>query len=341
MSADPWNAEAVAQNLVDKSALDKAFASAVRKSQDFLEADPYFDMSGIPLNTYKNKEPHIGKVISCKRIVGENAPGETCHIIIDHFGKMPYWEGQSYGILPPGLNPKNGKPNSVRLYSIASSRYGDDMTGNTVSLCVRRATYWCPELKAEDPAKKGVCSNYLCDAKPGDEMKMTGPSGKVMLLPESNPETSIIMVATGTGIAPYRSFLRRLFTEDTPYGRDFKGTAWLFLGVANSDNLLYDDEWQTMLKSHPNNFKLDYAISREQNNKEGGKMYVQDKVKEYSDEVFSMLFDKGAHMYFCGLKGMMPGILDMLKGVAEAKGMNWDEKLDQLKKAGQWHVEVY
>ena len=59
---------------------------------------------------------------------------------------------------------------SVRLYSIASSRYGDDMTGQTGSLCVRRATYWCPELKADDPAKKGVCSNFLCDTKPGDEL---------------------------------------------------------------------------------------------------------------------------------------------------------------------------
>ena len=50
------------------------------------------------------------------------ATGETCHIIIDHFAKMPYWEGQSYGVIPPGTNPKNGKPNSVRLYSIASTR---------------------------------------------------------------------------------------------------------------------------------------------------------------------------------------------------------------------------
>ena len=50
----------------------------------------------------------------------------------------------------------------------------------------------------------GVCSNFLCDAKAGDEVKMTGPSGKVMLLPESEPSTDVIMVATGTGIAPYR-----------------------------------------------------------------------------------------------------------------------------------------
>ena len=56
---------------------------------------------------------------------------------------------------------------------------GDAKDGKTTTLCVRRATFWCPELKADDPTKKGVCSNYLCDAKPNDEIKLTGPSGKV------------------------------------------------------------------------------------------------------------------------------------------------------------------
>merc|ERR1712094_123983 len=121
--------------------------------------------------------------------------------------------------IPPGTNPKNGKPNTVRLYSIASSRYGDDMTGTTTSLCVRRATYWCPEMKAEDPAKKGVCSNFLCDAKPGDELKLTGPSGKVMLIPEKDPNVDLIMVATGTGIAPYRSFIRPSSSRRRPSAR--------------------------------------------------------------------------------------------------------------------------
>merc|ERR1719235_2736983 len=86
----------------------RAVAAATSGKQDFLEADPYYDMSNIPLNTYKNKEPFTGKVVSCKRIVGPQATGETCHIIMNHEGKMPYWEGQSYGVLPPGLNPKNG-----------------------------------------------------------------------------------------------------------------------------------------------------------------------------------------------------------------------------------------
>merc|ERR1711924_270146 len=201
------------------------------KKQDFLEASPYWDQATVPVNTWKNKSPYTAKVVSCKRIVGPQATGETCHIILNHQGKMPYWEGQSFGVLPPGTNPKNGKPHTVRLYSIASSRYGDDMSGQTSSLCVRRATYWDPEMGKEDPAKKGVCSNFLCDATAGEQVKMTGPTGKVMLMPEEKADTDYIMVATGTGIAPYRGFIRRLFTETTPAGEAYKGLAWLFLGV--------------------------------------------------------------------------------------------------------------
>merc|ERR1719390_590972 len=164
-----------------------------------------------------------------------------------------------------------------------------------------------------------------------------------MLIPEKDPNVDLIMVATGTGIAPYRSFIRRLFVEKTPFGEAYtKGTgqAWLFLGVANSDALLYDDEWQAVLKKYPDNFKLDYALSREQTNSKGGKMYIQDKVEEYADDIFTRL-ENGAVMYFCGLKGMMPGIQEMLKGVCAKKGLDYDEFIGGLKKKGQWRVEVY
>jgi ferredoxin--NADP+ reductase len=192
----------------------------------------------------------------------------------------------------------------------------------------------------EDPAKKGVCSNFLCDAKAGDEIQLTGPTGKVMLLPEDKPETDIIMVATGTGIAPYRSFWKRMFIEKTPYGKDFKGLAWLFLGVANSEALLYDEEIKGILAKSPDHFRYDVALSREQTNKAGGKMYIQDRVEEYADEIFDRL-DKGAHIYFCGLKGMMPGIEEMLEKVATNKGLVYADFIKKLKSNKQWHVEVY
>ncbi|ONM09999.1 Ferredoxin--NADP reductase root isozyme 1 chloroplastic [Zea mays] len=304
-----------------------------------------------PLNTYKPKEPFTATIVSVESLVGPKAPGETCHIVIDHGGNVPYWEGQSYGVIPPGENPKKpGAPQNVRLYSIASTRYGDNFDGRTGSLCVRRAVYYDPETGKEDPSKNGVCSNFLCNSKPGDKIQLTagsfsydfmtsGPSGKIMLLPEEDPNATHIMIATGTGVAPFRGYLRRMFMEDVPNYR-FGGLAWLFLGVANSDSLLYDEEFTSYLKQYPDNFRYDKALSREQKNRSGGKMYVQDKIEEYSDEIFKLL-DGGAHIYFCGLKGMMPGIQDTLKKVAERRGESWDQKLAQLKKNKQWHVEVY
>ncbi|GMH33482.1 hypothetical protein BSKO_01316 [Bryopsis sp. KO-2023] len=296
---------------------------------------------GLPLNTFKNKSPFTGKVRSVERIVGPKATGETCHIIIETNKEIPFVEGQSYGVIPPGTKiNKKGKevPLGTRLYSIGSSRYGDSFDGNTTSLCVRRATYWCPELGKEDPAKKGICSNFLCDAKPGDEVTMTGPTGKVLLLPE-DPNAVVIMVATGTGIAPYRSFWRRMFYENVPNYK-FTGLAWLFMGVANSDAKLYDDEISEITATCPDQFRVDYALSREQQNKAGGKMYIQDKIEEYADEVFDLL-SNGAHMYFCGLKGMMPGIIGMLESVCESKGISYADWSKGLKEEGRWHVEVY
>jgi len=309
------------------------------ENQDWLEFNPYYDHSQVSTNIYKLKNPLIGQIVSVRRIVGAESPGEVSHIVIDHKGEMPYIEGQSIGIIPPGLDSE-GKPFKPRLYSIASSRYGDDLAGQTVSFSIRRALFKDPKTGKEDPSKKGVCSNYLSDAKPGEEVVMVGPSGKIMLIPEKDPNVNLIMVGTGTGVAPYRSFLRRIFSESTPQALNYKGIAWLFLGVANADSLLYDDYFQSLKAKFPNNFRMDYALSREQVNKEGGKMYIQDKIAEYADEIFRML-EGGAHMYFCGLKGMMPGIEQMLEKCAEARGMEWATVLKKLKSNNQWHVEVY
>ena len=78
------------------------------KKQDFLEADPYWDTKDIPINTFKNKAPFSSKVVSTKRIVGAEATGETCHIIMDHQGTLAAVEELAPGsalhaiVAPPG-----------------------------------------------------------------------------------------------------------------------------------------------------------------------------------------------------------------------------------------------
>ena len=68
--------------------------------------------------------------------------------------------------------------------------------------------------------------------------------------------------------------------------------------------------------------------------------HLSTQVEEYADEIFERL-QNGAVMYFCGLKGMMPGIQDMLKEVCRKKGLTYDDFVADLKKKGQWRVEVY
>jgi len=304
-------------------------------------AAPQLEDGEMPMNTFNNKNPFKATVLSVERIVGPNATGDTRDIVIKTDGKIPYWEGQSYGVIPPGTKTNSkGKevPHGVRLYSIAASRYGDSFDGQTTTLCVRRAVYVDPQSGVEDPAKKGICSNFLCDAKPGQEIVMTGPTGKILLMPK-DVNAALICVATGTGIAPFRAFWRRCFFENLPTYK-FTGLFWMFMGVANSDSKLYDDEMQAMYATYPDQFRLDYALSREQTNSKGGKMYIQDKIEEYADEIFDLL-DHGAHIYFCGLKGMMPGIQEMLERVCKEKGLDYGQWFGNLKGEERFHVEVY
>ena len=94
-----------------------------------------------------------------------------------------YMEGQSLSFIPPGLST-NGRKHTPWLYFIASARYRDALDGRTVRLCVLRAKYFDPVAGAGDLAKQGVCSDFLCNAFPVNEVAISGPIGKTMLLPE-------------------------------------------------------------------------------------------------------------------------------------------------------------
>ena len=293
----------------------------------------------VPVNIYRPKTPYEGTVKENYSLLKEGAIGRVNHITFDLKDSDPflnYVEGQSIGIMPEGVDA-NGKPHKLRLYSIASTRHGDNFEGNTVSLCVRQLQY-----EKDGETVNGVCSTYLCDIKPGDKVKITGPVGKEMLLPEEE-DANIVMLATGTGIAPMRAYLRRMFepSEKEKNNWNFKGKAWLFMGAPKSANLLYEEDLQRYLDNYPDNFKYTKAISREQQNIKGGRMYIQDRVLESANELFNMIEDEKTHIYLCGLKGMEPGIDEAMTKAAEEKGLNWAELRPQLKKAGRWHVETY
>jgi ferredoxin--NADP+ reductase len=292
----------------------------------------------VPVNLYKPKDPFVGTVTGNYSLLVEGAIGRVNHITFDLAGgNLHYVEGQSIGIIPDGVDA-GGKPHKLRLYSIASTRHGDDCHDNTVSLCVRQLQY-----EKDGETINGVCSTFLCDIEPGAKVKITGPVGKEMLLP-ADEEANIIMLATGTGIAPMRAYLRRMFDpQERAHNPEyqFRGKAWLFMGVPTTPNLLYEEDFQSYLSAYPEHFRYTKAISREEKNASGGRMYIQDRVLEHADEIFALIEDPKTHVYMCGLKGMEPGIDEAMTAAASAKGLNWSELRPSLKKQERWHVETY
>ncbi|ACK66551.1 oxidoreductase FAD/NAD(P)-binding domain protein [Rippkaea orientalis PCC 8801] len=290
----------------------------------------------IPVNIYRPNNPYIGKCVENYPLVAEGGSGIVQHLTFDiSGGDLHYVEGQSIGIIPPGTDD-NGKPHKLRLYSIASTRHGDMKDDKTVSLCVRQLEYQHPE---SGETVYGVCSTYLCHLEAGADVAITGPVGKEMLLPDDEDAT-IIMLATGTGIAPFRAFLWRMFKEQHSDYK-FKGLAWLIFGVPYTANILYKDDLEKMVEDYPENFRLTYAISREQQNKDGGRMYIQHRVAEHAAELWEKLQDPKTHLYMCGLKGMESGIEEGLSPFAQEQGVEWSDFVRKLKKEHRWHVEVY
>ena len=332
---EPSASPAVATPAPAKQPAKKTAKKAVTSSAP--KKKPHAD---VPVNTYKPKTPFMGTVTENYSLLKDGAIGRVQHITFDLAGGDPqlkYIEGQSIGIIPEGEDAK-GKPHKLRLYSIASTRHGDNLEGNTVSLCVRQLEY------KNDAGEQiyGVCSTYLCDIEPGTKVKITGPVGKEMLLPDDE-EANVIMLATGTGIAPMRTYLRRMFEprEQDTNGWKFRGKAWLFMGAPKTANLLYDEDFLHYEKEYPDNFRYTKAISREEQNAKGGRMYIQDRVLEHAEEIFAMIEDPKTHVYMCGLRGMEPGIDEAMTAAAAAKGIDWSELRPQLKKADRWHVETY
>jgi len=292
--------------------------------------------SDLPVNIYRPKEPFIGRCLDNQSIIREGAIGKVRHVVFDiSGGDLRYLEGQSIGIIPPGADA-NGKPHKLRLYSIASTRHGDYKDDKTISLCVRELEYKHPET---GETVYGTCSSYLCNLEKDADVKITGPVGSSFLLPE-DPNANVIMMATGTGIAPFRAFLWRMFKEQHEDYK-FNGSAWLIFGIATTPNILYKEELGELQSEFGDHFRMDYAISREQKNQKGGKMYLQDRIAENAEQMWQLLQQENTHTFICGLKGMEGGIDEALSAVAAKEGVSWSEFQKQLKKNNRWHVETY
>ena len=253
----------------------------------------------VELNIYGPKNPVEVPVVENYIITKESSPNFVRHITFDVSetelaGKIKV--GQSIGVFPPGTNEK-GRPHKLRLYSVSSPSAGENGNPNLVSTTVKRTIE-----EFDNKLYTGVASNYLADLKPGDMVKISGPSGKRFLLPENEKEFNYLFFATGTGIAPFRGMIMELFAKG-----DYQNECALIFGCPYRTDLLYSDYLEKMAQEH-SNFHYLKSISRENRRKDGSKHYVQTKIEDEEELLLPILKKDNTLIYICGLKGMESGI---------------------------------
>ncbi|EMB4313851.1 TPA: NADPH-dependent assimilatory sulfite reductase flavoprotein subunit [Klebsiella aerogenes] len=219
------------------------------------------------------------------------------------------------------------RPLTPRLYSIASSQAEAE---NEVHVTVGVVRY-----DIEGRARAGGASSFLADRVEEDgEVRIFIEHNDNFRLP-ANPQTPVIMIGPGTGIAPFRAFMQQRAAEGA------EGKNWLFFGNPHfTEDFLYQVEWQSYVKEGVLS-RIDLAWSRDQQQK----IYVQDKLREQGAEVWRWIND-GAHIYVCGDANRMAKDVEqaLLEVIAEYGAMDAeaaDEFLSELRVERRYQRDVY
>ena len=219
------------------------------------------------------------------------------------------------------------RPLTPRLYSIASSQAEVESEVHVTVGVVR--------YEIEGRARAGGASSFLADRVEEDgEVRVFIEHNDNFRLP-ANPETPVIMIGPGTGIAPFRAFMQQRAADGA------QGKNWLFFGNPHfTEDFLYQVEWQSYVKEGLLT-RIDLAWSRDQQQK----IYVQDKLREQGAELWRWIND-GAHIYVCGDANRMAKDVEntLLEVIAEYGAMDAeaaDQFLSELRVERRYQRDVY
>jgi ferredoxin-NADP reductase len=159
----------------------------------------------------------------------------------------------------------------------------------------------------------GKSSSYLHSLKVGDKVTAMGPLGR-FTMPEPLPRDTVF-IATGSGIAPFRSMIGYLFDHGV------RRNVYLVFGNRFDTDIIYKSEWEELARKFPN-FKPQLSLSRPTDAWKGPKGYVQDQIEGFIPN------PKEKDFYICGLTAMINGVQDKLLSLGVPKEQIHYERYD-------------
>ena len=277
-------------------------------------------------------EPHLeATLVSTTRITDRRA-AEVRELVLEidapeFLGAV----GKNVAVLAPG-DPALGQLVHRRLYTIADLPETSEGGRARIKLCVRRCSYVDDYSGEEFP---GVASNYLCDLLPGATVALTGPHEAAFEVP-ADPETTLILIGTGTGIAPFRALVKHLY-RDVP---DWRGQVMLFYGARSGLELLYmNDQVDDFAQYYDEEtFRAFKALSPRPH---WNDPIAWDRaISQRATELLELLGKPKTTVYVAGLEAMRPH-LDAVFTTLLGSRESWQEHRDQMAAAGRWVELLY
>lgn len=284
------------------------------------------------LDEYAEAERSGATLISTTRLNPDSSEAEVRELVLEI--DRPAFDcrvGQSVALIVPG-DPEFGKPEHLRLYSVADLPASGPTGRPRIAICVRRCAY-IDEFTGEQ--YPGVASNYLCDLRPGAEVTLTGPFGLAWEVPEDRHAT-LILIGTGTGIAPFRAFVKHLH-RDVP---DWKGKVWLLFGAKSGLELLYmNDERDDFAQYYDREtFEAFKALSpRPAWADPIGWDYA---IEARSEELWAQLEKANTYVYLAGLEPMRAELEKVFEDLAGSRE-RWQRRKAELMAGGRWVELIY
>jgi ferredoxin--NADP+ reductase len=284
------------------------------------------------LQDYDTQTQFSATVVSGERITPESSDEEVRELVLDvDRDDFSFELGQSVGVLAPG-SPDFGKDRHFRLYSVADLLERGESGKPRIKIAVRRCSY-IDEYSGE--RYPGVASNYLCDLGPGDTLTMTGPYGVAFDVPDEL-DANLILIGTGTGIAPFRAFVKHLYGNV----KGWKGRVLLLYGAKSGLEMLYmNDEKDDFAQYYDKEtFEAFKALSPRPH--WADPIGWDQAIAERGDEIWTLIGDSKTYVYVAGLEKMrdeLDGVFSRLAGSAR----KWKRRKAELAAGKRWIELLY
>lgn len=282
------------------------------------------------LSDYDTKKQYFAVIKSTRRLSPDDSeevreiifevkkPGFTCEI------------DQSFGVLVR-KSDEFGNTLHHRLYSIADLPAKNK--GKTqITMLIKRCNY-IDEFSGE--LQYGIASNFLCDRKVGDEIIITGPYPLAFSIPKEH-HANLILIGMGTGIAPFRAFIKHIYT----HVKDWSGRILLFYGARSGLELLYQNEEDDDLTNYysKDTFKAIHAFSPRP--LWNDPVVLDQAIEDRSEEILEMLRLQDTYVYVAGHEKVKQGLdkaFEKVIGSAE----EWKKRKTVLENEGKWVELIY